>query len=75
VIRGREDEEVGHQYFAPRQLAQVDVAISIASLREALPYFSTSSNRDRAKFDFCANEIYHPLIEDPIANTMDLTHG
>lgn len=57
-----------------RAAAQVDVAISIASLREALPYYSLPQISIEQN-SFCANEIYHPLIEDPIANTMDLTHG
>lgn len=51
-------------------VAQVDTSVSILSLRETtshvIPEFSQNN------FSLSAQEIYHPLIEDPIANTIDI---
>jgi DNA mismatch repair ATPase MutS len=73
VIRGLEMKRSDISILL-QATAQVDVAISIASLREALPYFSIPQIVIEQN-DFCANEIYHPLIEDPIANTIDLSYA
>jgi len=55
-------------------VAQVDVAISIASFRDALPYYSMPDITEK-KRSFCAEEMYHPLLTDPVANTLDLSDG
>jgi fumarate reductase subunit D len=73
VIRGLEMKRSDISILL-QAIGQVDVAISIASLREALPYFSIPQIVIEQN-DFCANEIYHPLIEDPIANTIDLSYA
>jgi len=63
--------EIGHVFSA---VAQVDVAISISSFREALPYYSFPNIIEK-KGPFYADEIYHPLIINPVANTIDLSNG
>jgi len=55
-------------------IAQVDVALSISSFRETLPYFAFPEISNNKK-SFCAKEVYHPLISDPVANTIDLSDG
>jgi DNA mismatch repair ATPase MutS len=73
VIRGLEMKRSDISILL-QATAQVDVAISIASFREALPYYSfpVISNE---KNSFFASEVYHPLINDAVANTMDLSYG
>lgn len=53
-------------------VAQVDVALSISSFRDALPYYAFPDITDTKK-SFYASEMYHPLLPNPVANTMDLS--
>ena len=55
-------------------LAQVDVALSITSLRETLPYY-TLPDVAAEKTPFYARKIYHPLILNAVSNTIDLSDG
>jgi hypothetical protein len=55
-------------------VAQVDVALSISSFREALPYFAFPDITDKKK-PFYSKEIYHPLLLNPVANNIDLSDG
>lgn len=55
-------------------VAQVDVALSISSFREALPYYALPDITEEKK-SFYANEIYHPLTLNPVANNIDLSDG
>jgi hypothetical protein len=55
-------------------VAQVDVALSISSFREGLPYYALPDITQKKK-SFYASEIYHPLLLKPVANTIDLSDG
>ena len=55
-------------------VAQVDVALSISSFREALPYYSFPDITKKEKL-FYASEVYHPLISNPVANNIELSDG
>ena len=68
---GLKRTEIGEVFTA---VAQVDVAISIASFREALPHYSLPYITAK-KRPFFASEIYHPLTLNPVANTIDLSDG
>jgi len=52
-------------------IAAIDVAISIHSLRERLQCHCHLTQDDSLK----AADVYHPLIQDPVANTIDLPQG
>ncbi len=53
-------------------VGKVDVAISISSFREDLPYFTRPviSNKGTG---LRAEEMFHPLIVDPVSNTIKLS--
>jgi hypothetical protein len=55
-------------------VAAVDVAISISSFREALPYYAIPEVSEGGN-SFYASEIFHPLLLKPIANTVTLSDG
>lgn len=48
--------------------ATIDVAIAISSLREELPVYCKHSPGGSLKI----NKVYHPLIQNPVANSFDL---
>lgn len=53
-----------------RQIGELDAAICIASFRESLPLYCTPEfAEDRRVF---MEGVCHPLIEDPVGNTLDL---
>ncbi len=51
-----------------------DSLISIASYRESIQYFTTPKlyKLIESKNKLCFTDIYHPLINDPVANTLDI---
>lgn len=51
-------------------IGEIDVAISIASFRMSLPYFSYPTFNDKPEI-YC-QELYHPLIDEPVANSLAL---
>lgn len=55
-------------------VAQVDVALSISSFRESLPYYIKPDLDKNGKL-FNIKEVYHPLISNPVANNLDLSNG
>jgi DNA mismatch repair ATPase MutS len=64
----RKDIQILFEY-----IGELDTAISIATLRMKVPYFCkpTLSNTTES-FEF--TDIYHPLIPDCVANSLNLTH-
>lgn len=54
-----------------RYLGELDVAICLASFRKSLPWYCTPEFADEKRIRM--EEAYHPLIEDPVANSLDLT--
>ena len=55
-------------------VGEVDVAISVSSFREGLPYFCVPVLADEQKSIY-AKSIYHPLLTEPVANTLDVSDG
>ncbi len=53
-------------------VGKVDMAISISSLRETLPYFSFPQISPE-NHSINATEIFHPLISKPIANSIEIS--
>lgn len=58
-----------HELFIA--VSHVDVALSISSFRQSLPYYSIPTFTTKTKY-LHADEIYHPLIVDAIPNKLDL---
>ncbi len=52
-------------------VSRVDVALSISSFRESLPYYTIPTFTTEKK-SLYANEIYHPLIIDAVPNRLDM---
>ncbi len=65
-LKGKQSEFI--ELF--KTIGEIDMAISIASFRESLPLYCTPT--------FCEDqalhihEIYHPLIDEPVCNTVDI---
>lgn len=57
-----------HRLF--KFIGEIDVAISIDSLRRELKYYAIPTITDQKK-ELSANEIYHPLIANFVANTIE----
>jgi len=54
-------------------IGEIDVAISIASFRESLPLYCTPTfNREHV---LQMKQIYHPLIDEPVCNTVKLDNS
>lgn len=51
-------------------LGNIEAAIAIASFRESLSYYSKPQFMDKDKKGICFEEIYHPLIDKPVANSL-----
>lgn len=66
ILKGKQNEFMALY----RKIGEIDMEIAIASFRESLPLFCTPT--------FCEdhvlhmNEIYHPLIDQPVCNTVDI---
>lgn len=57
-----------------QQVAEVDVAISIQSLRDGLPFYSIPAF-DSESMVFEADELYHPLVENCVPNSISVIRG
>ena len=53
-----------------RCIGEVDAAICTASFRQTLPWYCTPEYTDEKKMEM--TEVYHPLIQDPVANDLAL---
>lgn len=53
-----------------RQLGELDAAVSIASFRASLPYYCQPEFTGDS--GICMQEVYHPLVKNPVGNTVDL---
>ena len=58
-----------HQLY--QWVGEIDIAISIASLREGLSYY-TQPNIAKEKKQLTGKEIYHPLLENFVSNSIEL---
>lgn len=52
-------------------IGEIDVAISIDSLRNELPYYTVPTLTDKNK-QLRVKDIYHPLLLDSVANSIDI---
>jgi hypothetical protein len=52
-------------------VSRIDVALSISSFRESLPYYTTPIFITQRKAIY-ANKLYHPLTIDSISNSLDI---
>lgn len=67
VIRDKQ-HEYKELYLA---IGEIDMAISIASFRESLPYYCTPVFCKESKVHM--DELYHPLIDEPVSNCFDMS--
>ena len=63
-----------------RLLGTIDALIAAASLRISLPYytvpqFAMDGEEDGGRAVLSAEELYHPLIAEPVANSFTMTGG
>lgn len=54
-------------------LGEIDAAIAVASFRESLPYYCPPEFTDRTTLRMTG--IYHPLIDNPVANSVELENS
>ena len=67
MIRQTQDDL--HKVFIT--IGYLEAAISIASLRQGIPYFSTPYFSEPKK-SLTVEELYHPLIKNPVANNLKI---
>lgn len=56
-------------------LGHLEACAAIASFRESLPYYTRPELLDQERLMFCGEEMYHPLIEEPVANSIHTSHS
>nr|WP_067058776.1 hypothetical protein [Mucilaginibacter sp. L294] len=54
-------------------VAEIDMAISIQSVRDGLPYYSIPDIADGN--EIIVNDLYHPLVKNCVANSITSTNG
>lgn len=59
-----------HQLYT--YIGEVDVAISISSLRKNIPYYTQARHSKLEKFMY-AEDMYHPLLTNAVANSIELS--
>jgi len=57
-------------YTLVELLGKIESAISIASFREFLPYWTTPNLSKNEDLKIDVIDVYHPLISDPVVNSM-----
>lgn len=61
-----------------RRWEELDALIAVASFRESLPYYSQpefAEVNDREGASLKVEKLYHPLIGDPVANSIQMQKG
>lgn len=63
-----------------REIGEMDAAISVASFRKSLPWycvpeFGEENGPDGNGRNIFMEDVYHPLIDDPVENTLELNRG
>lgn len=59
-------------------MGELDALIAVASFRESLPYYSRPEfveTNDREGASLKVEALYHPLIDDPVANSIQMQRG
>ncbi len=57
--------------FLVEEMGQIEAAIAVASTRELYPEHTIPELHEEGKIRFRAVEMYHPLIDEPVANSID----
>lgn len=52
------------------EIGRLDAYITIASFREMLPFTCEAELEEQAKFSLDAHDMYHPLLSEPVANSI-----
>mgnify|MGYP005767606089 FL=1 len=63
-----------------REIGEMDAAVSTASFRQSLPWycvpeFGEENGPDGNGRNIFMEDVYHPLIDDPVENTLELNRG
>lgn len=56
-----------------KRVGEIDMCISVASFRESLPFYCNPTFIEEPKIQMV--DIYHPLIDEPICNTVKLNNN
>lgn len=64
------EEHVPEYLEIYKMVGELDASISIASFRESVPCAETPRLWEKRRLEF--EELYHPLLEHPVSNSMDL---
>ena len=56
-----------------REIGEMDAAISVASFRQSLPWYCVPEFVEEKCIS--VNDLYHPLIMEPVANSIELSRG
>ncbi len=56
-------------------VGKLETAIAIASFRQTLPYYSEPEFTEKKGNYLCAVDLYHPLVEHPVANCIEETRS
>lgn len=54
-------------------LGELDIAISLATWRESLPYYCTPELSNSSSKAWDSEKLYHPLIETPVSNDLKIS--
>ena len=67
TLKGKQDKFI--EFY--KKIGELDMAISIASFRASLAFYCTPSFQDK-QHDLQMEDMYHPLIDLPVSNTVTL---
>lgn len=56
-------------------LGHLEGCAAIASFRQSLPYYSRPELLEQERLVFYGDEMYHPLIEEPVENSIHTSHS
>jgi len=69
ILKGKQNEFM--ELY--KKIGEIDMVIAIASFRTSLPLFCTPTFNEEHVLQM--DEIYHPLIDEPVCNTVNLDRG
>lgn len=58
--------------FLVEEIGRMESAIAVASYRELFPEHAVPTLHEAGEVRFCAEDMYHPLIADPVSNSIDM---
>ncbi|MDY3249709.1 MAG: DNA mismatch repair protein MutS [Candidatus Choladocola sp.] len=57
--------------FLVEEIGRIESAIAVASFRRLYPHHTVPILRTDGPIRFCGQQMYHPLISDPVSNSLD----